>query len=246
MSELTLDYQAHKLIVGVETVYHAQDPVAYRHLGERLYAAGYDFPQCLSGVDMEYGLRVVVNLRRLRDQAEVTLWLDVTYESPQVPTLCDLWGGLEWHEREAYDLVGLHFSGHPDHRRILLEDDWTIHPLQRRFDTGGYLIPEWQPKPWPEPAAVAQASTEAEGEAVEAKATAAAPSELSRIKALSAAFAAKLEAQGITSLKALAELSDEALTPLATAIGLKSGAAVAKWREQARQLAEESDHAASD
>jgi len=240
VSEITLDDQARKLTLGVETVYHAPSPAAYRRLGERLYGAGYDFPQCLSGVDMEYGLRVVVNLRRLRDQAEVTLWLDVPYEAPQVPTLCDLWGGLEWHEREAYDLVGLHFSGHPDHRRILLEDDWTIHPLQRRYDTGGYLIPEWRPKPWPE-AASSDASDQAPVEAAEAvtpKEAETGSSELSQLKALSAAFAAKLQAQGITSLKALAELSDEALTPLATAIGLKSAAAVAKWREQARQLQE--------
>lgn len=232
MSETTLDDQVRKLTLGVETVYHAQSPAAYRRLGERLYAAGYDFLQCLSGVDMEYGLRVVVNLRRLRDQAEVTLWLDVPYEAPQVPTLCDLWGGLEWYEREAYDLVGLHFSGHPDHRRILLEDDWTIHPLQRRYDTGGYLISKWRPKPWPEAADSEQAPVEVKAEAE------AGPSELSRVKALSAAFVAKLRAQGITSLKALAELSDEALTPLATAIGLKSAAAVAKWREQARRLQE--------
>lgn len=235
MSEITLDDQARKLTLGVETVYQALTPAAYRRLGECLYAVGYDFPQCLSGVDMEYGLRVIVNLRRLRDQAEVTLWLDAPYEAPQVPTLCDLWGGLEWYEREAYDLVGLRFSGHPDHRRILLEDDWTIHPLQRRYDTGGYLIPEWQPKPWPDAAASDQAPAEA-------KATPTAeetgPSELSQVKAISAAFVAKLQAQGITSLKALAELSDEALTPLATAIGLKSAAAVAKWREQARQLRE--------
>jgi len=235
VSETTLDDQARKLTLGVETVYHALTPAAYRRLGEHLYAVGYDFPQCLSGVDMEYGLRVVVNLRRLRDQAEVTLWLDVAYEAPQVPTLCDLWGGLEWYEREAYDLVGLHFSGHPDHRRILLEDDWTIHPLQRRYDTGGYLIPEWQPKPWPDTAASDQAPAEAKATPT---AEEAGPGELSQIKALSAAFVAKLQAQGITSLKALAELSDEALTPLATAIGLKSAAAVAKWREQARQLRE--------
>ena len=95
------------LTLGLETVHHLQDGSAYRTLCERFFEAGYDFPQCLSGVDMEYGLRTVVNLRRLDDGAEVTLWLDVPYDAPQVPTVSDLWGGLEWHEREAYDLLGI-------------------------------------------------------------------------------------------------------------------------------------------
>lgn len=227
-----------ELTIGRETVYYTQDPSAYRRLCEQLYQQGFDFPQCLSGVDMEYGLRVVVNLRRLRDHAEVTVWLDVPYEAPTVPTICDLWGGLEWHEREAYDLVGLHFDGHPDHRRILLEDDWTIHPLQRRYDTGGYLIPDWQPKPWPA-FAVVKAPAEAEAKPSAPQPAEEAQSELRRIKALSAAFAAKLEAQGITSLKALAALPDEALETLASALGLKGSAAVARWRDQARALVEE-------
>jgi predicted flap endonuclease-1-like 5' DNA nuclease len=74
------------------------------------------------------------------------------YDNVHLPTVSDLWGGVDWHEREAYDLVGLHFDGHHDHRRILLEDHWTIHPLQRKYNTRGYLIPGWTAKPWPSPA----------------------------------------------------------------------------------------------
>ncbi len=151
-----------------EKVYQLEDPTAYRQLCERLLAAGYDFPQCLSGVDMEYGLRTVLHLRRLSDQAELTLWLDVPYDRPHVPSVSDLWGGVDWHEREAYDLVGIHYDGHEDLRRILLEDHWTIHPLQRRYDTGGYLIPDWQAKPWPDWDAIAKEKEEAARKAAEA------------------------------------------------------------------------------
>ena len=234
------------LTLGLETVHHLQDGSAYRALCERFFDAGYNFPQCLSGVDMEYGLRAVVNLRRLGDGAEVTLWLDVPYDAPQVPTLTDLWGGLEWHEREAYDLLGIHFDGHPDLRRILLEDDWTIHPLRRRYDTGGYLIPTWVPKPWPDWEAEERERAEKEQKAAEAKekvtvskSPETAGTALTEIRALNANYAAKLQEQGIMNLEALAALSDERLEPLATAIGLKSPAAVQKWRDGAKARLEE-------
>lgn len=159
----------HRVITGEQT-FHLEDAQAYRSLCERFFAAGFDFPQCLSGVDMEYGLRSVLHLRRLQDQAEVTIWLDVAYEAPHVPSVTDLWGGLEWYEREAYDLLGINYEGHPDLRRILLEDDWEIHPLQRRYDTGGYPIADWQARPWPDWDAIEQEKEEARRKAEEAAA----------------------------------------------------------------------------
>ena len=135
--------------VGGEQVFHFQDSNVYRTFCERILAAGFNFPQCLSGVDIEYGLRSVLHLRRLNDQAELTIWCDVPYDHPFIPSVSDLWGGVEWYEREAYDLLGIHYTNHPDLRRLLLEDHWSIHPLQHRYDTGGYLIKDWQAKPWP-------------------------------------------------------------------------------------------------
>jgi NADH:ubiquinone oxidoreductase subunit C/predicted flap endonuclease-1-like 5' DNA nuclease len=236
---------------GTEQVYHLRDGKAYRALCEYLFKEGYDFPQCLSGIDMEFGLRSVLHLRRLHDHAEVTIWLDMPYDKPHIPSVTDLWGGLEWHEREAYDLLGIHYDGHPDHRRILLEDHWTIHPLRRRYDTGGYLIPDWQPKAWPDWEALDREAEEADRkrqQAERAKAEAArAPAEatqataesagdLTQIRALNANYAAKLKEQGVTTLQALAALTDEQLEPLATAVGLKSPAAVTKWRDGAREI----------
>lgn len=229
---------------GVEQVYHLRDAQAYRTLCERLFEIGFDFPQCLSGLDMEYGLRSVLHLRRLADHAEVTLWFDMPYSEPVCPTVCDLWGGVEWHEREAYDLVGIRYQGHPDLRRILLEEHWTIHPLQRRYDTGGYLIPDWQPKEPPDWEAMDRAQAEAAQAEVEkarqeAEAALEPGPELTAIRALNAAFAEKLRAQGIATVQALAELDDEQVEALAAKLGLRSAAAVKKWREGARQLLHE-------
>ena len=53
---------------------------------------------------------------------------------PQVPTVSHIWRTADWHEREAYDLLGIHFSGHPDLRRILLPADWQGFPLRKDYE----------------------------------------------------------------------------------------------------------------
>ncbi len=127
-------------------------PEDYRALCERLYKAGFDFPRCLSGSDMEFGLRVTLHLQSLETKTKAIVITDVKYSTARIASVSDLWGGVEWHEREAYDLVGITFENHPDLRRILLEDDWTIHPLQRKYNTRGYLVSTWTEKTFPTPA----------------------------------------------------------------------------------------------
>ncbi len=50
-----------------------------------------------------------------------------------VPTVSGVWATASWHEREAWDLVGIRFAGHPDLRRMLLEEDWVGHPLRKDY-----------------------------------------------------------------------------------------------------------------
>ena len=52
---------------------------------------------------------------------------------PHVPSLTGVWRTADWHEREAFDLVGIRFTNHPDLRRILLPLDWPGHPLRRDY-----------------------------------------------------------------------------------------------------------------
>ena len=53
---------------------------------------------------------------------------------PEVPSVTGVWGIADWHERETYDLMGIHFSGHPNLRRILCPEDWVGHALRKDYD----------------------------------------------------------------------------------------------------------------
>ena len=68
--------------------------------------------------------------RRVR----VQVWLD---DGEPVPSVVEVWPTADWHEREAWDLMGIPFAAHPDLRRILLDDDWEGHPLRKDYPIGG-------------------------------------------------------------------------------------------------------------
>jgi len=79
---------------------------------------------------------VVVNLLSLSQVRRVRLRVQVPADDATLPTLFDLYPGVEAMEREAYDLFGIVFLGHPDMTRILLPEDWEGHPLRKDYGVG--------------------------------------------------------------------------------------------------------------
>ena len=116
-------------------------PVAdWRAVAEFLHgepSLSFDWLACLSGVDyaaegrmaVVYDLWSVTHGHRFAVKA-----FTPDRAAPRVPTVTDLWPAADWHEREAFDLLGIVFDGHPDPRRILLADDWVGHPLRKDYD----------------------------------------------------------------------------------------------------------------
>jgi NADH-quinone oxidoreductase subunit C len=62
------------------------------------------------------------------------IWLD---DGDEVPSVVSVWPTADWHEREQYDLMGITFEGHPNMRRLIMEDDWDGHPLRKDYPIGG-------------------------------------------------------------------------------------------------------------
>ena len=90
----------------------------------------FDYLRCLSGIDqMEQGLEVVYNLYSFKHAHNVTIKTVLPADDPQVPTVTTVWNGALWHEREAHEMFGIVFQGHPDLRPLLLEEDLGYHPL---------------------------------------------------------------------------------------------------------------------
>jgi NADH-quinone oxidoreductase subunit C len=73
-------------------------------------------------------------LRRGTPRLRVQVWVD---EGETVPSVVPVWPTADWHEREAWDLFGIRFDGHPNLVRILMDDDWEGHPLRKDYPIGG-------------------------------------------------------------------------------------------------------------
>ncbi len=90
---------------------------------------------CLSAVDMPKAdpprIEVVYHVFSYAKRHTFVLKTYLPREAPRVPTVEGVWPVANWHEREAFDLLGVVFEGHGDLRRILLPDDWEGHPLRK-------------------------------------------------------------------------------------------------------------------
>ncbi|GAB4161001.1 MAG: NADH-quinone oxidoreductase subunit C [Candidatus Dojkabacteria bacterium] len=106
----------------------------FLHENEHTY---FDMLSCITAIDNGKTLNsidVVYNLYSIPFNLSISLSVSIERNSNDgVPSLSHIWKTAEWHEREAYDLVGIKFKNHPDLRRILLPNNWDGHPLQKDY-----------------------------------------------------------------------------------------------------------------
>lgn len=103
---------------------------------------GYDFLMDITAVDWAEGVSprftVVYHLYSSTTHRYLRLAADCADDAaPSVPSVTSLWPGANWHEREAYDMFGIKFAGHPDLRRILMWDGYPYFPLRKEFPLAG-------------------------------------------------------------------------------------------------------------
>ena len=101
---------------------------------------GFTYLVDLSGVDNfgeEPRFEVVYELYHFADGLYLRLKISVSEDELEVPTVSDLWATADWHEREAYDLYGIQFAGHPELKRILMWEGYPFYPLRKDFPLAG-------------------------------------------------------------------------------------------------------------
>ena len=105
----------------------------------------FDLLACVTAIDngLEANtMEIIYNLTSIPYEHNLMLKVSVprntnSNQLPVVPSVAHIWRTADWHEREAFDLVGIRFEGHPDLRRILLPTDWVGHPLRVDYQEEG-------------------------------------------------------------------------------------------------------------
>ena len=101
-----------------------------RYLKER---QGFDHLGCISAVDWKDHFESVTHVESYASGCVVQINARIPHDDPKIDSLCGLWNAANYHEREAWDLMGIVYEGHPNLTRILLPEDFKFHPLRKDF-----------------------------------------------------------------------------------------------------------------
>ncbi|PEB24045.1 NADH-quinone oxidoreductase subunit C [Bacillus toyonensis] len=130
-----VDSYINKLSKDVPTL--VVDPSKYYEVMELLRfheGLAFDYMSELHATDFVTHMEVYVHLFSYGKKQSVAVKVKLDREVPQVESVTALWKGADWPEREAYDLLGIAFKGHPNLSRILMPDDWVGYPLRKDYE----------------------------------------------------------------------------------------------------------------
>ncbi|MGY1464947.1 NADH-quinone oxidoreductase subunit C [Bacillus toyonensis] len=130
-----VDSYINKLSKDVPTL--VVDPSKYYEVMELLRfheGLAFDYMSELHATDFVTHMEVYVHLFSYGKKQSVAVKVKLDREVPQVESVTALWKGADWPEREAYDLLGIVFKGHPNLTRILMPDDWVGYPLRKDYE----------------------------------------------------------------------------------------------------------------
>jgi len=130
-----VDSYINKLSKDVPTL--VVEPSKYYEVMELLRfheGLAFDYMSELHATDFVTHMEVYVHLFSYGKKQSVAVKVKLDREEPQVESVTALWKGADWPEREAYDLLGIVFKGHPNLSRILMPDDWIGYPLRKDYE----------------------------------------------------------------------------------------------------------------
>lgn len=122
---------------GAEWITVAIDPAAWKRFAQQIRSdpgLDLDYLFCVTGVDWKTHLTMVYHLVSTVYRHTLVVKVRLDRNRPEIETVSDIWRTAEFHEREAYDLFGIIFTGHPDLRRLFLTDDWKGWPLRKDYE----------------------------------------------------------------------------------------------------------------
>lgn len=94
----------------------------------------FDYLFCLTAVDWKTHFTVVYHFTSTSFRHTLVVKVKLEKADPAIDTVCDIWRTAEFHEREAFDLMGISFTGHPDLRRLFLADNHVGFPLRKDYE----------------------------------------------------------------------------------------------------------------
>ena len=101
---------------------------------------GYEMMVDLTAVDWyrkkEPRFEVIVNLLSVSKNSRLIINVNVPDEDLKIPSICEIYPGANFYEREVFDMFGIEFENHPELTRILMPDDWTGNPLRKDYGSG--------------------------------------------------------------------------------------------------------------
>ena len=113
------------------------DGAAWEDLAPRLRSEkdlDFDYLFCVTAVDWKTHFTMVYHLTSTVHRHLLVVKIKLDRQEPAVRTVSDIWRTAEFHEREAYDLMGVVFVGHPDLRRLFMTDEWNGWPLRKDYE----------------------------------------------------------------------------------------------------------------
>ncbi|OGS49219.1 MAG: hypothetical protein A3K68_05850 [Euryarchaeota archaeon RBG_16_68_13] len=105
----------------VEVCTYLKEALAFEHLS------------CISAVDWKDRFETVYHIMNYYNGCTIQVSARIPYDDPRIASVCSLWNAANYHEREAWDLMGITYEGHPNLERILLPQDFKFHPLRKDF-----------------------------------------------------------------------------------------------------------------